>query len=234
MIFPYEILALKKDKKDKKIMEDIEKFLFQKQDFDLERVSQMALSDKDLLQKLILGLENKKEIYRYNCEKTLCKISEENPSTLYPNWENFVSLLDSKNSYHRCCGLNLLANLSRTDPENKFDPLFDKYFGLLNDPKFIPAVFVARNAGRIMKNKPHLQKRIIQILLAVDQTKRDPERIDLLKADVIQSFEEIFDTSKQKKKILAFVEKQVDCASPKTQKVAKEFLSKYKATEVGK
>ncbi len=108
-------------------MEDIEKFLFQKQDFDLERVSQMALSDKDILQKLI-----------------------------------------------------------------------------------------------------------IQILLDVDQTKRDPERIDLLKADVIQSFEEIFDTSKQKKKILAFVEKQVDCASPKTQKVAKEFLSKYKATEVGK
>ncbi len=198
-----------------------------KDNFDIDEVTALALSDKSVLEKLLEGLKVKTETVRFNCEKVLLQISEDQPSIIYPEWDYFISLLDSKNSFHRCCALNLIANLSQNDPQKKFEKIFDKYFSYLNDVKLIPAVFVARNAGKIMKSKNKLQNKIIKILLEIDQTDRDPERIDLIKADIIQSFDQIYDECKEKKKILTFVEKQCDCKSPKTRKVAEEFLQKY-------
>ena len=42
-----------------------------------------------------------------------------------------------------------------------------------------------------------------------------------------EDFEEFFKDSGDKEDILAFVEKQLGCSSPKTRKAAKAFLNKY-------
>ena len=47
-----------------------------------------------------------------------------------------------------------------------------------------------------------------------------------LKAGAIISFEKYFKESKDKERIVQFVKNQLNCQSPKTQKIAKEFLKK--------
>jgi hypothetical protein len=63
--------------------------------------------------------------------------------------------------------------------------------------------------------------------LDIDKTRHEQGRKDVMKADVIQSFEEFFEASQDQEGILAFVEQQLDCTSPKTRKAARGFLKKH-------
>lgn len=194
----------------------------------VEAMAKEALKDKKILSGLLDNLKNKSETVRYNSSKVLNLLSEKNPEALYPQWNYFVELLSSDHTYWKLSVIPSLANLARIDTENKFDAIFEKFFGLLNDRSVIPAVWIAANSGKIAKAKPELQRRITDRLLSIDQTHHDPERRDLIKSGAIESFAEYFGESKDQKKILEFVKKQQECKSPKTRKLAREFLAKWR------
>ena len=54
------------------------------------------------------------------------------------------------------------------------------------------------------------------------------KQIDLIKAYVIEAFDEYFELSVNKNLIISFVKVQFESKSPKTRKVAKRFLEKWK------
>lgn len=193
----------------------------------VETMAKEALKDEKILSELMGNLKTRNETVRYNSSKVLNLLSEKNPEVLYPKWDYFVELLITGHTYWKLSVIPLLANLARIDAKNKFEEIFEKFFGLLNDRSMIPAVWIAANSGKIAKAKPGLQTRITDELLNVDQTHHDPERRDLIKAGAIESFAEYFGESKDQKKILEFVKKQLECKSPKTRKLAKEFLIKW-------
>jgi hypothetical protein len=84
----------------------------------------------------------------------------------------------------------------------------------------------ALNSGLIAKAKPNLQTKITNRLLNIEKNHKG-KQIDLIKAYAIEAFDKYFEESLDKKKILDFVKAQLDCKSPKTRKIAKEFLKKY-------
>jgi hypothetical protein len=195
---------------------------------DIADVAKAAMKDKIFLSELIEHLKSKKEIIRSNSSNALNLISHENPDILYPYWDFFFSLLDGENTYWKCSGIPIIANLTRVDNENKFEKLFEKYYSLLDDKKsFIPAAYLARSSGTIASAKPNLRAKITQRLLKIDETHHHPERRDLVKSDIIQAFDEYFEEAEDKKKIVEFVRKQLECDSPKTRKMAAKFLEKW-------
>ncbi len=193
----------------------------------VDTVAKEALKDGKILSELLDNLKTKNETVRYNSSKVLNLLSDKNPEVLYPQWDYFVELLSTDHTYWKLSVIPLLANLTRVDTENKFDTIFEKFFGLLNDRSIIPAVWVAANSGKIARAKPGLQTRITGKLLNVDQTHHHPERRDLIKAGAIESFAEYYEETSDKKKILEFVRNQLECRSHKTRKIAKEFLIKW-------
>ena len=195
---------------------------------DVESVAKEALEDEKVLAALLEGIVSKKDTRRYNSFKVLMLISEEHPEVLSLKWDFFVDLLRSDNTYHKSSAINIIANLASADRAGRFDSIFDRCFDLLDDRSVVTARYVARNAGKIAKSKPHLQKRITERLLEIDKTHHHQERKDLIKADVIGSFEEFFEESHDKERILAFVEEQLECSSPKTRKAAKAFLARWR------
>jgi hypothetical protein len=194
-------------------------------EFDLEQLAQSAIDDAKVLKETLKGLVSKDESYRYNCFKVLLQISENKPLVLYPEWDYFMKLLKSDNAYHRCIAVNILANLTAIDTENRFENIFNAYFDVLDDKKLIPAIYVARNAGKIAKAKPHLQAHITERLLDIDKTHHKQK--DLIKADIIESFEALYKDVQDKYRISAFVKEQLESSSPKTRKAAQSFLSKF-------
>jgi hypothetical protein len=194
---------------------------------DVETMAKKAIKDVGILSELLDNLKTKNETVRYNCSKVLNFISEENPEVLYTRWDVFVEFLTSDHTYWKLSVIPLLANLTRIDTEDKFDRIFDKYFSLLNDKSMIPAVWIAANSGKIAKAKPELQTRITSILMTIDRTHHHPERRDLIKGGAIESFDEYFEEAKNQKEILEFAKKQLNCKSPKTVKIAKEFVKKW-------
>ena len=195
-----------------------------KKNIDIKAVAKKALKDDKLLAELLGNLHSKNENIRYNSHKVLFFITEQQPQSLYPYWDYLVEFLDSDNTYHKLSAVHLLANLTRIDKKNKFEKVFEKFYGLLDDKSFITASYVCSASGIIAKAKPKLQTKITNRLLDIDKTHHEQERKDLVKAAIIEAFEEYFDQAKNKKRILNFVEQQLNCQSPKTRKAAKEFL----------
>ena len=53
------------------------------------------------------------------------------------------------------------------------------------------------------------------------------KQIELLKSAVIESFSEFFEKTQKRNKIVSFVKKQLKSDSPKTRKIARDFINKW-------
>ena len=146
---------------------------------------------------------------------------------LYPKWDYFAEFLNSNNTYWKISAILIIANLTKVDTENKFEKLFDGYFQLLDDRSMITAIYAASNSGKIVKAKPELEARITDRLLDIDKTHHHPDRRDLIKAGVMEAFNEYFAEAREKGGIIEFVKQQLNSTSPKSRKVAKQFLREW-------
>ena len=198
-----------------------------KKKLNVKNVAKKALGDKKVISELLDGILSKKETIRFNSFKVLLLLSEEHPKVLYPEWDFFADLLNTDNTYHKYIAIYILANLAVDDPKGRFEKIFNKYYGLLDDQSVIPPAHVAANSAKIAKAKPKLQTKITNRLLVIDKTRHKPERKALIKSYVIEAFGELFEGAKNKRKMLEFVKAQLNSKSPRTKKKAKEFLKKW-------
>jgi len=198
-----------------------------KKNINIKKLAKKALEDDAVLSELLEGVLSKKERIRFNCFKVLLLISEEHPKVLYARWDFFADLLSSPNTYFKYIAIHIITNLTKVDTKSRFEKIFDKFYGLLDDKSIIPASHVAGNSAKIAHAKPKLQTKITNKLLAIDKTHHPPERRDLIAGYAIEAFSEYFETAKSKKKILEFVKKQTDSKSPTTRKKAREFLKRW-------
>jgi hypothetical protein len=157
----------------------------------------------------------------------IVKVAEAAPHDVYPYWDHLGELLDSSNTYHRCSALNILPHLIPADDGSKFDQILDKLFSRLDDESVIPPCYVARNCPTIASHRPELVRRIVDELLAIEATHHKQGRKDLIKADIIEALDRLFDRVDNRSEVLRFVEAQLNCSSPKTRKAAKAFLEQH-------
>lgn len=197
-------------------------------DTDIEMVVEGIQKDTSLFQQVMDGLASKDEMFRYNCFKTILHLSQHKPELVYSEWDRFQEQLDSDNAFIRAQGVHLLASLAAYDNQNRFEQVFEQYFGLLGDTSLSVTRYVAQNAAMIVRAKPHLQQRITEKLLDIDRVAFNPERIALIKSDILQSFDEYFELLDDKPRILAFAETVLVGDSPKARKAGKSFLKKYR------
>ena len=195
-------------------------------DVDIESMAEKALADETLLSELLDGLTSKNETLRYNCFKVLMLISQDHGTALYPKWDYFIELLGNDNTYHKISGLQIIANLTKVDADNKFEKTFDRYYSLLSDTGTIVAAYLAANSGKIAEAKPHLQGPITDRLLDIEKTYRG-KQIDLIKGHAIEAFSEYYTESQEQDRIIEFVKEQLRSTSPRTRKTAEKFLKRF-------
>jgi len=193
-------------------------------------LAKKAIKEKQELDELLQGILSKEDKTRYTSFRALMFIAEEHPELLYAHWDYFATLIDKENTHSKYIGIYLLAVLTVVDKDNKFEQIFGRYYGLLNDKSIIPSAHVARNSGRIAKAKPKLEPKITDSLVNIDRTHHKPGHRELIKSHAIEAFNEYFEQATDKTKILEFVNRQLESKSPKTKKKAKEFLKKWEST----
>lgn len=191
--------------------------------------AEIAIADPEMRDIIVnLMLNNPNIMVYYNSYYIISRASELKPELFYKYWNDFLTLLNHQNSYHRDFALNLLANLTRVDKENKFSLIFDEYFNHINDKKFMTSRQCIQNTGKILGNNTELRGNIINILLDIDARCDFPEKQKaLLKSDVIELLDEFYEQINNKEMINEFVKPELDSISPKTRKKAKNFVRKY-------
>ncbi len=204
------------------------KELFEKQT-NLNAIANIAIENENILNELIHGIspENKDSTLRFNCHQTLMIISKKAPKLLYKHWDFFVSLIESKNAFHNTNGMYMIANLTKIDNLNRFEEIFDIYFDLLYNKKVSVAGHTAVNSIKIVNAYPKLLPTVVERFLNYDIKCRDVKQKELVKAYIIEFFNDIYKDVENKSEIMEFVKNQLKSESPKTREAARKFVQKY-------
>jgi len=193
----------------------------------LNRVKQ----DFSLIPLLLKGVNHPKAAVRYGCAKVLMDLSEEHPEKLYPHFDFFVSLLNSKYRILTWNALAIVANLTRVDTDNKFDAVFDKYYSFLDDDYMVTVANVVGNSGKIAHAKPYLIPKITDELLKVQDISTTPHLTEECKRVIaqhtIKTVDLFFDRIDQKEQVIAFVKACLDSPRKKLRTTAEKFLKKW-------
>lgn len=185
----------------------------------------------NLIPEIISGISSSKPAIRYGCAKILMDLSEEQPEKLYPYWNFFINLLDSKYRILTWNAIIIIANLTRVDTENKFDSIFKKYFSYLDNEYMVTVANIVGNSGKIALAKPHLVQKITAELLKVENISITPHLSEeckrVIAGHAIKSFDMFFDQIKQKGRVILFVRKHLDSSRNSLQIDAENFLKKW-------
>jgi len=173
---------------------------------------------------------NTNEGSRTRAFKSLMALAKKDPDRLLPYWADLDRLLRNGRAFSKFPAVHILAALAPADREQRFEKSFPAFFALLEDEAVSVASHVARLAGEIAAARPALEPRITRRLLAIDRSGARPDRKDLIKAYALEGFERYFESSSNKKGILAFAEGMLTAKSPRARKAAKEFLARHKGS----
>ncbi len=194
----------------------------------IDKFAEIVINNEVIRDKIINQMLNNKHIMAYyHSYNIIAKASELKPELFYKYWGDFASLLNHANSYHRDFGLTLIANLTKVDEKNLFSSIFDDYFKCINDAKFMTARHCIQNTSKILANKSELKEDILDILLNIDELCNfSMKQKALLKSDVINVFDKFYEQIDHKEMINKFIKVELNSISPKTKKIAREFILK--------
>lgn len=195
------------------------------------KLHQMVEHNFELIPVLVEGMSSQKANTRYGSGKILMDLSEKYPEKLYPYIDSIIELLDSKYRIIIWNSMAIIANITPVDTEKKFDTIFNKYSSFLKDEYMITVANTIENLGKIAKAKPYLIQKITKEILEVENIKLTPHLTEECKKVIaekaIGSFELFFDNIEEKKKVLSFVEKQVESSRKSLRSKAAEFVKKH-------
>jgi hypothetical protein len=190
--------------------------------------------DFGLLPVLLGGTGSAKAAVRYGCAKVLMELSAEHPERLYPYMDEFIALLDNKYRILTWNALAIIANLAAVDEDKKFDAAFDKYYGFLDNEYMVTVANTVGNSGKIALAKTYLIPRITAELLKVEDVSLTPHLTEECKRVIAEhavgTFDLFFDKlgEKEKKEVLAFVERQLNSSRKTLSAKAADFLEKWR------
>jgi hypothetical protein len=199
-----------------------------------DELRQRVKQDFGLLPVLLQGVCSPKAAVRYCCAKVLMDLSAEHPEKLYPYWDAFVDLLGSKYRILTWNAMAVIANLAKVDWEQKFDAIFNKYYSFLSNEYMVTVANTVGNSGKIALAKPYLIPRITAELLKVENISVTPHLTEECKRVIaehaIGTFDLFFDKigEAEKKKVLAFVERQLNSSRKRLSAKAADFLKKWR------
>jgi predicted house-cleaning noncanonical NTP pyrophosphatase (MazG superfamily) len=191
-----------------------------------EELVQIVIKNPKLIRELFDGTTSNKASVKFGTTKILRIISEQKPKLLYPHMDFFIELMNSQNQILKWNAMDIIANLTKIDSENKFDEIFNDYYKLISDDVMITAGHVVDNSGKIVAAKPHLQTEISKKLLTVESTKLSDECRNILIGKAILAFGTYFESIENKDQIISFVERQLKNSRKATKNKAEKFLKK--------
>ncbi len=191
----------------------------------------LAENDFTLVPTLIEGTLSQKATVRYSCSSVLMDLSETYPDQLYPYFDSFVTLLESKFRPLSWGALAILANLTSVDNEKRFDAIFDKYYSNLGSEYMVTVANTVADSSTIVSNKPYLADRVAVEVLKVQNLRLTPHLTEectrVIAGQAIETFGVLMKYTKYKAALVAFAQKHQDSSRASLRREAQAFLKKW-------
>ena len=146
---------------------------------------------------LFNAVGSKDDKARFAAFQKLLVITEQPVSWIYDKWFLLTEKLESKNSYQRTIGFMLIANLCKSDTQNRLSQIIDKLLDVTNDEKFITARQAFQNVWKIaLHNRPLEPKIMNHLENEWAENIHLSSHPNLIKQDIISSIKKVYDSTK--------------------------------------
>lgn len=116
------------------------------------------------IDKLFEDLESKDNKIRFEAFQELIRLTENKVNWIYDKWFVLLDKLSSNNSYQRSIGLMLIANLAKSDIENRMRDVLGDFLKSFEDEKFITSRQCIQNSWKIAICNPSNCTQIVKEL----------------------------------------------------------------------
>lgn len=199
---------------------------------DLNQIQTWLIVNPEEIPFLIENLKSNDDLLRHNAFLLTQKLARENGQLLYPFWQLLAEMLSDSNNFFRSIAIHILAKLCAVDQENQFELIKDDYFALLLSGCIMTIRTIVLSIPTIFLSKPALRPDLLERLFHIEKYVNVlPERVDLIKNDILITFESIRVAVSDKNQMLTFAKNAMDAQSPKTKNQAKRFLKKYSSLQ---
>jgi hypothetical protein len=191
-----------------------------------EELVSKALSDSCFIPAIIGGLAAK-DSSKLRCAKALNMLSASHPTLLYPHFDFFVSLLDSRHNILKWNAIIILSNLTKIDTKHRFDAVFDKYYRHLWDGDLVTAANIIGSSGKIASFRPDLRDRITAEILKVELVPLPTSECrEIARGKALLAFKEYLVNPEDNMLVKEFIQRCLKSTRPATQSKAERLLKK--------
>lgn len=142
----------------------------------------------------------------------------------YEAWDELVRGLHHKDNHVRAIAAQLLANLARSDPQNRMKRVFPTLMSVTRDERFVTARHTLQSIWKVGL-QPKMRRTVVDGLAYRFQECATEKNCTLIRYDVIQGLRNLYDVVKDeavKKKALALIETEDDA------KYKKKYMTVWK------
>jgi len=191
-----------------------------------EKLAATAVNNPSFVATLISSLAAK-DSSKYAYAKALSLLAAKYPNLLYPHFDYFVSLLNSRYKILKWNAILILANLITIDVEHKFDRVFDEYYHHLWDGDLITAANIVGASGKIALARPDLRDKITSEILKVDVIPLPTtECREIARGKALLAFTEYYANLDENEFENEFIRRCLQSRRPATRKKAEGLLKK--------
>ena len=148
----------------------------------------MNLDDIIRIDKLFEDLESKDNKIRFEAFQELIRLTENKVNWIYDKWFVLLDKLSSNNSFQRSIGLMLIANLAKSDQENRVGAILADYLNSFDDEKFITSRQCIQNVWKIaICNKSNCSRILVELEKTYFENIHLKTHGNLIKEDVVFS-----------------------------------------------
>jgi len=190
-------------------------------------ITKRVIENPELLPAVLKGFLSKSADIKFKSAKILVQISKEKPDLLYSYFDFFAEQLSNRNNTLKWNAMDVLANLTLVDSQNKFDKLMTRFYAMLYEGSLITAGHVVSGSVAIVKAKPYLEDKATKSILDVDKIPLPTEECrNIIKGQAIKTFEQYFDYIGNKADVIDFTRKELKNTRNATRKKAEVFLAR--------
>lgn len=130
---------------------------------------------------------------RYEAYLNILKMTEQKVDWAYEVWDQLLEDLSHKDNHQRSRAAQYLANLAKSDPENKMLIDFPKLWEVTKDEKFVTARHSLQSIWKVGLAGNAQKEMVMEYMSHRFKNCTDEKNFTLIRSDIIQNMRNLYD-----------------------------------------
>jgi len=126
----------------------------------------------------------------------LLEASESPVDWAYEVWDDMLAMLTDKDNHRRAIAAQVLANLAKSDPENRMSKDFDRLLAVTKDERFVTARHCVQSIWKVGTAGKAQQQQLVDGLTRRFNECISEKNCTLIRYDIIQGLKNLYDVAK--------------------------------------